>query len=139
MIGCDFSVIVNGLSLGGGLGKMIGSDFSVIVNGLNLGGAIRKHSLTNLSHTQKLGLLFGFFASTDERLTRISPVKIFTYGMPLMATNSFADAFRHQEMSRKVQHARFYNHNDVGEYILIPDEYPPIKPVHHIHIFVFSS
>lgn len=34
MIGCDFSVIVNGLSLGGGLGKMIGSDFYVIMNGL---------------------------------------------------------------------------------------------------------
>ena len=84
--------------------KMIGSDFSVIVNGLSLGGG--------------LGLLFGFFASTDERLTRISPVKVFTYGMPLMATNSFADAFRHQEMSRKVQHARFYNHNDVGECII---------------------
>jgi len=82
--------------------KMIGSEFSVIVNGLSLGGG--------------LGLLFGFYASTDERLTRISPVKIFTYGMPLIATNSFADAFRHQEMSRKVQHARFYNHNDVGEY-----------------------
>lgn len=94
--------------------------------------------LSQISLTRKLGLLFGFFASTDERLTRISPVKIFTYGMPLMATNSFADAFRHQEMSHKLQHARFYNHNDVGEYILIPDVYPPIKLVQHIHIYSSS-
>ena len=43
------------------------------------------------------------------------PVQIFTYGMPLMASNAFEDAFRHQEKSRKVQHARFYNSNDVGE------------------------
>jgi hypothetical protein len=80
---------------------MIGSDFTVVVNGYSLGGA--------------LSLLFGFFASTDNRFTRNGPVKIFTYGMPLMACNSFADAFRHQEKTRKVQHARFYNDGDVGE------------------------
>ena len=80
---------------------MIGSDFTVAVNGFSLGGA--------------LSLLFGFFASTDKRFTQNGPVQIFTYGMPLMASNAFADAFRHQEKSRKVQHARFYNSNDVGE------------------------
>lgn len=81
--------------------KMIGSDFTVAVNGYSLGGA--------------LSLLFGFFASTDNRFTQNGPVKIFTYGMPLMASNSFADAFRHQEKRRKVQHARFFNNNDIGE------------------------
>ena len=80
---------------------MIGSDFTVAVNGFSLGGA--------------LSLLFGFFASTDKRFTQNGPVQIFTYGMPLMASNAFEDAFRHQEKSRKVQHARFYNSNDVGE------------------------
>ena len=84
--------------------KLIGSEFSVAVNGYSLGGA--------------LSLLFGFFASTDNRFTRNGPVRIFTYGMPLMAGNSFADAFRHQEMMRKVQHARFYNSSDIGEVLL---------------------
>ncbi|KAL9180213.1 hypothetical protein ACHAXT_008183 [Thalassiosira profunda] len=80
--------------------KMIGSsDFTVTVNGYSLGGG--------------LGVLFGFYASTDERFTRNGPVKIFSYGMPYVASHSFADAFRHQERSRKVQHARFYNSNDI--------------------------
>lgn len=81
--------------------KMIGSDFTVTVNGYSLGGA--------------LSVLFGFYASTDERFTRNGPVKIFSYGMPYAASHSFADAFRHQEKNRKVQHARFYNSNDIGE------------------------
>ena len=80
---------------------MIGSDFTVTVNGYSLGGA--------------LSLLFGFYASTDERFTRHGPVKIFTYGMPYCVGHSFADAFRHQEKKRMVQHARFYNTNDIGK------------------------
>mmetsp|Transcript_21193 Transcript_21193/g.43643 ORF Transcript_21193/g.43643 Transcript_21193/m.43643 type:complete len:417 (-) Transcript_21193:1630-2880(-) len=79
--------------------KMIGDDFTVCVNGYSLGGG--------------LATLFGFFASTDERFTRNGPVKIFSYGMPYVASYSFADAFRHQERCKKVQHARFYNHNDI--------------------------
>lgn len=82
--------------------RMIGSDFTVTVNGYSLGGA--------------LSLLFGFYASTDERFTRHGPVKIFTYGMPYCVGHSFADAFRHQEKKRMVQHARFYNNNDIGEF-----------------------
>ena len=79
--------------------KMIGDDFTVTVNGYSLGGA--------------LSMLFGFYSSTDERFTRNGPVKIFTYGAPYMGGHTFADAFRHQEKSRKVQCARFYNNNDV--------------------------
>jgi predicted lipase len=79
--------------------KMIGDDFTVTVNGYSLGGA--------------LSVLFGFYASTDERLTRNGPVKIFSYGMPYAGSHSFADAFRHQEKTRKLQHARFYNSDDL--------------------------
>lgn len=79
--------------------KMIGSDFTVTVNGYSLGGA--------------LSLLFGFYASTDDRFTQNGPVKVFSYGMPYAVSHSFADAFRHQERNRKVQHARFYNSNDL--------------------------
>ncbi|KAL7491747.1 hypothetical protein ACHAWT_001050 [Skeletonema menzelii] len=79
--------------------KMIGDDFTVSVNGFSLGGA--------------LSLLFGFYASTDERFTKNGPVKIFTYGAPYVGGHAFADAFRHQESLRKVQCARFYNSNDV--------------------------
>jgi hypothetical protein len=79
--------------------KMIGSDFTVTVNGYSLGGA--------------LSLLFGFYASTDDRFTQNGPVKIFSYGAPYAVSNAFADAFRYQEKNRKVQHARFYNSNDI--------------------------
>mmetsp|Transcript_1989 Transcript_1989/g.2939 ORF Transcript_1989/g.2939 Transcript_1989/m.2939 type:complete len:902 (-) Transcript_1989:66-2771(-) len=79
--------------------KMIGEDFTVTVNGYSLGGS--------------LSMLFGFYASTDERFTKNGPVKIFTYGAPYMGGHTFGDAFRHQERSRKVQCARFFNNNDV--------------------------
>ena len=82
--------------------KMIGDDFTVTVNGYSLGGA--------------LSVLFGFYASTDERFTKNGPVKIFSYGMPYAVSHTFADAFRQQERSKKVQHARFYNSNDIGEF-----------------------
>lgn len=85
--------------------KMIGSDFTVTVNGYSLGGA--------------LSVLFGFHASTDPRFTQNGPVKIFSYGAPYSVSHSFADAFRHQEKNRKVQHARFYNSNDIGEFHVI--------------------
>ena len=83
--------------------SMIGNDFNVCINGYSLGGG--------------LGVLFGFHASTDERLTRNGPIKIFTYGMPYIASHAFADAFRHQERSKKVQHARIYNSNDIVAHI----------------------
>ena len=47
---------------------MLGDKFDVYINGYSLGGG--------------LGALFGFFASTDQRLTLNGPIKIFTYGMP---------------------------------------------------------
>ena len=81
--------------------NLIGSDFTVTVNGYSLGGA--------------LSLLFGFYASADDRFTQNGPVKIFSYGSPYVVSHSFADAFRHQEKCKKVQHARLYNSNDVGE------------------------
>lgn len=83
--------------------RMIGDDFTLFINGYSLGGG--------------LGALFGFHASTDERLTRNGPVKIFTYGMPYIASHSFADAFRHQERSGNVQHLRIYNSNDIVAHI----------------------
>jgi len=83
--------------------RMLGDKFDVYINGYSLGGG--------------LGALFGFFASTDQRLTRNGPIKIFTYGMPYIASHSLADAFRHQERSNKVQHARIYNSNDIVAYI----------------------
>jgi len=79
--------------------KIIGSDFTVTVNGYSLGGA--------------LSILFGFYASTDDRFTQNGPVKIFSYGSPYAVGHAFADAFRHQERKKKVQHARFYNSNDI--------------------------
>lgn len=51
--------------------KMIGSDFTVTVNGYSLGGA--------------LSILWGFYASTDDRFTKNGPVKIFSYGSPYVA------------------------------------------------------
>jgi len=83
--------------------KIIGSDFTVTANGYSLGGA--------------LSMLFGFYASTDERFTKNGPVKIFTYGAPYMGGHTFGDAFRHQERSRKVQCARFYNNNDIAAHL----------------------
>lgn len=83
--------------------KIIGSDFTVTVNGYSLGGA--------------LSMLFGFYASTDERFTKNGPVKIFTYGAPYMGGHTFGDAFRHQERSRKVQCARFFNNNDIAAHL----------------------
>lgn len=81
--------------------KMIGGDFTVTVNGYSLGGALSQ--------------LFGFFASCDDRFTRNGPIKIFSYGAPYVGGHAFADAFRHQERIRKLQHARFYNSNDIGK------------------------
>ena len=85
--------------------QMIGEDFTVTVNGYSLGGA--------------LSTLFGFYASTDERFTKNGPVKIFTYGAPYTGGHTYGDAFRHQERSRKVQCARFYNHHDVVAHLPI--------------------
>mmetsp|Transcript_13192 Transcript_13192/g.21677 ORF Transcript_13192/g.21677 Transcript_13192/m.21677 type:complete len:822 (+) Transcript_13192:163-2628(+) len=89
--------------------KMIGDDFTVSVNGYSLGGA--------------LSLLFGFYASTDERFTMNGPVKIFTYGAPYIGGHTFADAFRYQECARKVLFARFHNNNDLFAHIP-----PNVKP-----------
>eukprot|EP00986_Skeletonema_menzelii_P004169 scaffold1395_cov127-Skeletonema_menzelii.AAC.3 len=89
--------------------KMIGDDFTVSVNGYSLGGA--------------LSLLFGFYASTDERFTKNGPVKIFTYGAPYIGGHTFADAFRYQECARKVLFARFHNNNDLFAHIP-----PNVKP-----------
>ena len=66
-----------------------------------------------------LSLLFGFYASTDERFTKNGPVKIFTYGAPYVGGHAFADAFRHQENAGKVRFARFYNNNDLVAHVPI--------------------
>ena len=78
--------------------QQIGDDYNLVVNGFSLGAA--------------LSTLFGFYASTDPRFTKNGPIKIFTFGCPYVAGNSFAEAFCQQEDTRKVQLARFYNRRD---------------------------
>mmetsp|Transcript_6367 Transcript_6367/g.9002 ORF Transcript_6367/g.9002 Transcript_6367/m.9002 type:complete len:649 (+) Transcript_6367:3-1949(+) len=80
-----------------GMGK-IGSDYEVVAVGFSLGAA--------------LATLFGLYASTDERFTNVAPIKMFTFGSPMVGGHSFADSFRHQELTGKLQYARFINARD---------------------------
>jgi hypothetical protein len=79
--------------------ERIGEDFSLVVTGHSLGGA--------------LSTLFSFFASTDDRFTRNGPVKVFNFGSPYVGGRRFVRAFQHQEKKKKLQFARFFNHNDI--------------------------
>lgn len=79
--------------------ERIGDDFSLVVTGHSLGGA--------------LSTVFGFFASTDDRFTRNGPVKVFNFGSPYVGGRRFVRAFQHQEKRKKLQLARFFNHNDI--------------------------
>lgn len=83
--------------------EMIGEDFTLFCTGHSLGGA--------------LSTMFSFFASADDRFTRNGPVKVFNFGSPYVGGREFQIAFQHQEKRKKIQYARFFNHNDIGEYI----------------------
>lgn len=79
--------------------EKIGEDYKLFVTGHSLGGA--------------LTMFFSFFASTEERFTRNGPVKGITFGSPYVGGHAFADTFRHQERSGKLQVVRVYNNNDL--------------------------
>jgi len=63
--------------------EKIGENYNIFVSGFGLGGA--------------LATIFSFFASTEERLTKIGPLKCITFGAPMVRTHAFADSFLHQE------------------------------------------
>jgi hypothetical protein len=79
--------------------ERIGEEFQLIVNGHSLGGA--------------LSTVFSFFASTDDRFTKLGPVKCFNFGSPMVGGNLFLRAFHHQEQRKLLMYARFFNHNDI--------------------------
>jgi len=78
--------------------EKIGADYEVVTIGFSLGGA--------------LSTLFGLYASTDNRFTNAAPIKMFTFGSPMVGGHAFADSFRHQEKTGKLQYARFINARD---------------------------
>jgi predicted lipase len=81
----------------------VGEDYHLAVTGHSLGAA--------------LATVFSFYASTDERFTRNGPIKVISFGSPMIGGNDFADCFRHQEEHGKIMYARFYNHNDLVAYL----------------------
>jgi len=89
--------------------ERIGADYTLQVCGHSLGAG--------------LSTVFSFHASCEDRFVSHGPIKVFTFGSPYCGGHSFADAWRHQEMSRKLQYARFWNHNDIFAHI--PDNLLP--------------
>jgi len=87
-------------------GKRISENYRVIVTGHSLGGA--------------LSTIFSFFASMEERFTRLKPIQVVTFGCPKVAAYQLADAIRHQEDAGKLQVARFHNVKDAISHV------PPI-------------
>jgi hypothetical protein len=79
--------------------ERIGPDYKLFVTGHSLGGA--------LTH------FFSFFASTEERFTKNGPVKAIAFASPYIGGHSWADSFRHQERSKKLQIVQVRNHSDV--------------------------
>jgi hypothetical protein len=78
--------------------KLIGDDYRLIVTGHSLGAA--------------LSTVFGLFASADERFTSRGPIKMYTFGSPYVGAKNFLMAFRHQELTRKIQYLRMHNVRD---------------------------
>jgi hypothetical protein len=64
-----------------------------------------------------LATIFGFYASADSRFAGDDrpPVDVFTFSAPWVGGLNFFEAFRHQELSRKIRLARFANGKDFGE------------------------
>lgn len=81
----------------------IGEDYHLAVTGHSLGAA--------------LSTVFCLYASTEDRFTRNGPIKVISFGCPMIGGNDFADCFRHQEQQGKIMYTRFYNHNDLVAYM----------------------
>ena len=82
--------------------EKIGEDYSLVVCGHSLGAA--------------LSTVFAFHVSAEEQFTQNGPVKIFTFGSPYVGGHDFGDMFRYQEIQKKLQYARFFNHNGMFIY-----------------------
>jgi hypothetical protein len=80
-------------------GKQIGDNYEVVATGHSLGAA--------------MATLFSFYASADERFTKLGPVKCITFASPMVGGQAFADSFRHQERNKKLMLARFHNATDM--------------------------
>ena len=78
---------------------MLGESYRVMISGHSLGGA--------------LSAIFGLYTSTDPRMIRQGLVIVHTFAAPMVGCHAFADAFRHQEQTGKLRHARLYNEFDV--------------------------
>jgi predicted lipase len=83
--------------------ERLGEGYELAVTGHSLGAA--------------LTTVYGFWASTDSRFTKNGPVKLFSFGSPMVGGQLFADSFRHQERTGKLMYVRFYNHNDAVAYM----------------------
>lgn len=79
-------------------GSKFGDDYSLVVTGYSLGGA--------------LSTIFSFYASTDEKFTKIGPIQLYTFGCPYVGGLAFYESFRHQERRGKLQLVRFFNKRD---------------------------
>lgn len=91
--------------------EKIGPGYKMAVCGHSLGAA--------------LSTVFAFHASTEERFTKNAPIKVITFGSPYVGGHGFAESFRHQEETKKLQYVRFYNHNDIFAHI--PSNFRPGK------------
>lgn len=80
-------------------GQELGDDFTLQVTGHSLGGA--------------LGLLFGFYASTNPRFNKTEKVRVTTFGSSTVGNMDCARAFQQQERFGKLGHARFVMRKDI--------------------------
>jgi len=106
--------------------EKIGEDYSLVVCGHSLGAA--------------LSTVFAFHVSAEDQFTQNGPVKIFTFGSPYVGGHDFSDMFRYQEIQKKLQYARFYNHNGMFMFFLNILAYICAIPSSYIsnQIFVLS-
>jgi hypothetical protein len=67
-----------------------------------------------------LATIFGFYASADSRFAGdgMPPVDVFTFAAPWVGGLVFFEAFRHQELSRKIRHVRFAHGRDIGKKLI---------------------
>ena len=83
--------------------ERIGTEYQLVVCGHSLGAG--------------LSTVFSLHASCEDRFTRNGPLKVFTFGSPYVGSHEFADCWRHQERTNKLQCARFFNSNDLFTYV----------------------
>lgn len=54
-----------------------------------------------------LATLFGFYATTDDCITKnVQPVELYTFASPLVGDKNFCQAFKALENEGKIVHAR---------------------------------